>query len=208
VRNHGWAGDPPASDEEAVRRILDAARRCIERRGDLSISVVAREVGVTRQTVYRYFRSADDLGLAAILDASTDFLHHVDARLADHLDLADLVVECIIFTVEEMPDDPYLGLMLNPGRVGVLREGPRGEAALRMGRSILERFPVPWPADVTDQQLDEVVELMLRLARSLIADPGSPPRTGDELRSVVHRWVAPVIRSLSPSLVPSHRSTP
>lgn len=64
------------------------------------------------------------------------------------------------------------------------------------------------PPDDTDHQLDELVELMLRLARSLVADPESPPRTGDELRAVVDRWVAPAVRSLSPSLVPSNRSTP
>ena len=208
MRNHGWAGDPPQTDEEAVRRILDAARRCIERSGgDLSISVVAREVGVTRQTVYRYFRTADDLALAAILDASAEFLHHVDDRFAGHTDLADLVVECIVLTVEGGPSDPYLGLMLTPGRIGVLRDGTRSPAALRLGRMILDRFPVAWPPGVGDRQLDELVELMLRIAHSLRADPGSPPRSTDELRSVLGRWVAPAVHALSEPMSTANRST-
>ena len=54
MRTHGWAGSTPASDGEAVARILAAARKAIDARGaDISIADVARTLGVTRQTVYR-----------------------------------------------------------------------------------------------------------------------------------------------------------
>jgi AcrR family transcriptional regulator len=161
VRNHGWAGDLPLSDDEAIRRILDAARTCIEQRGGpVTISKVAREVGVTRQTVYRYFPTADDLVRSAILDASSEFLHAIDARFAGHSDLADLVVECVMFTVEELPSDPYLRLMLSPGRMGVLRDGLASPGAMALGRMILDRFPVAGPPGVTKEQRDELVEFM------------------------------------------------
>src|SRR5208282_5099353 len=61
VRTHGWAGRPPADDDEAVQRILAAAKLCIDRDGaESGIAEVARELGVTRQTVYRYFPSTED----------------------------------------------------------------------------------------------------------------------------------------------------
>ena len=49
MRTHGWSGAAPASDEEAISRILDAASKAIDARGaDFSIADVARTLGVTR----------------------------------------------------------------------------------------------------------------------------------------------------------------
>ena len=54
VRSHGWSGNTPTSDEEAITRILDAADEIIAERGSaMRIADVARSLGVTRQTVYR-----------------------------------------------------------------------------------------------------------------------------------------------------------
>ena len=82
MRTHGWSGSAPASDEEAVARILAAASRAIDTQGaDISIADVARTLGVTRHTVYRYFPSTDALSIAAATNVATG---HLD-RLADHL---------------------------------------------------------------------------------------------------------------------------
>jgi TetR/AcrR family transcriptional regulator len=50
-------------DEEARRRLVSATLRCIVRRGTGRISVgdVADEAGVSRTTVYRYYRTREDL---------------------------------------------------------------------------------------------------------------------------------------------------
>lgn len=63
----GWSGAPPADDEEARKRIVDAAIRSMEHRGPhgTSISVIAGDLGVTRPTVYRYFSTIDELVTAA-----------------------------------------------------------------------------------------------------------------------------------------------
>ncbi|PRC44399.1 TetR family transcriptional regulator, partial [Mycobacterium sp. ITM-2017-0098] len=56
MRSHGWGGNTPASDEEAIDRILSAAEKIVADRGSaMRIADVARELAVTRQTVYRYF---------------------------------------------------------------------------------------------------------------------------------------------------------
>jgi AcrR family transcriptional regulator len=82
VRTHGWSGSAPATDEEAITRILDAAGQAIDERGaDVSIADVARTLGVTRQTVYRYFPSTDALLVAAAVHAASGF----QDRLAAHL---------------------------------------------------------------------------------------------------------------------------
>src|SRR6201995_6140557 len=82
MRSHGWAGNTPSSDTEAIERILDAADKIIDERGSaLRIADVARYLGVTRQTVYRYFPGTQALLVASALRSADGFLD----RLAAHL---------------------------------------------------------------------------------------------------------------------------
>ena len=54
MRSRGWAGSTPASDEEAISRILTAVDEEVAQRGPaIRLVDVARRLGVTRQTVYR-----------------------------------------------------------------------------------------------------------------------------------------------------------
>ena len=65
MRTHGWGGNPPLDDDEAVARILVATRGVIDEKGAATnLADVARILGVTRQTVYRYFPSKTDLSFA------------------------------------------------------------------------------------------------------------------------------------------------
>ena len=68
------------------------------------------------------------------------------------------------------------------------------ETAIALGRAMIERFPIDWAAfGFGDHDLDELVEQMLRMTQSLVVDPGSPRRTGHELRRYLTRWLAPAI---------------
>jgi AcrR family transcriptional regulator len=191
VRTHGWSGFTPATDDEAVARILDAASRAIDERGaDLSIADVARTLGVTRQTVYRYFPSTDALLVAAAEHAAVDFLE----RLADHLrgitDPVEAVVEAIATALEWLPKDKHIGLLIVPGRADAHTESVTSDIALEFAKSMLGRFDVDWAAaGYGDRELDELAEHLLRIIQSFVIDPGRPPRTGGELRDYMRRWV-------------------
>jgi AcrR family transcriptional regulator len=191
VRTHGWSGSTPATDEEAVARILAAAGRAIDERGaDLSIADVARTLGVTRQTVYRYFPSTDALLVAAAEHAAVGFLE----RLADHLrgitDPVEAVVEAIATALEWLPKDKHIGLLIVPGRADAHTESVTSDIALQFAKSMLGRFDVDWAAaGYGDRDLDELAEHLLRIIQSFVIDPGRPPRTGSELRDYMRRWV-------------------
>src|SRR5688500_18647487 len=81
MRTHGWSGRPPRDDAEARARILAAARRRMAESGSTGTSEVAEILGVTRQTVYRYFRSTEELLNAAAMDAVTE----LEAQLVEHV---------------------------------------------------------------------------------------------------------------------------
>jgi AcrR family transcriptional regulator len=207
VRTHGWSGSAPASDEEAIARILDAAGKAIDARGaDFSIADVARTLGVTRQTVYRYFPSSDALLVAAAVHAAGGFLD----RLADHLqgitDPADAVAEAVATALEWLPKDKHLGLVIVPGRP-THTEGVTSDVALDFAHAMVRRFDVDWARlGYVDADLDELAEHLLRIIQSFVIDPGRPPRTGPALRDYLRRWVGSAVTPQSVAATSSART--
>lgn len=209
MRTHGWSGATPADDDEAIARILDAARRRIDRYGkDFGISDVAKDVGVTRQTVYRYFPSTEALLFATSVAEVGPFLDTLAAHVRKIHDPAEAVVEGIAHTLERLPHERYLGLLLTPGKASAFSAGVTSDMAMTFGRSIVERFDVDWAsAGIVDDDLDQLVEFMLRIFQSLVIDPGRPPHQGKELRAFLRRWVAPAISTSAASRAPAQRKT-
>ncbi|MCP9273670.1 TetR/AcrR family transcriptional regulator [Mycolicibacterium arenosum] len=195
MRTHGWSGAKPADDEEAIARILAAAKRRIDRQGkEFGVSDVAKDVGVTRQTVYRYFPSTEALLFATSVSEVGPFLDALAEHVRGIHDPADAVVEGLAHTLERLPHEKYLGLLLTPGKASAFSAGVTSDMAMSFGRSLLERFNVDWSTvGMVDDDLDGLVEFMLRMFQSLIIDPGRPPHEGEELRAFLHRWVAPAI---------------
>ncbi|MGJ6122052.1 TetR/AcrR family transcriptional regulator [Mycolicibacterium sp. Y3] len=196
MRTHGWSGAAPASDEEAVARILAAAGKAIDERGaDFSIADVARTLGVTRQTVYRYFPSTDALLMQAGVVAAADFLERLASHIQGMTNPMDAAVEAIATALEWLPKDKHIGLLLAPGRSPALTESMTSDIALQFAQSVVRRFDVDWAAaGFDDADLDELAEYLLRIIQSFVVDPGRPPRTGAELRAYLRRWVAPALR--------------
>lgn len=202
MAQHGWGGNPPASETEARQRIVDGCVACIDRYGvkKTTLSDVAAELGVTRQTVYRHFSRMNDLmgevgaqGAQSFVDGMVDHLR----ALADHgesaIDPAQAVVEGILYSLRVLPADPRLGLLLQVGEDGAFGRGATSGPALLYGARMLRRFPVDWAAaGVTGDDLDGLAELVMRLLTSLLQNPGQS-RGDDELRSWLTRWIAPAL---------------
>lgn len=195
MRTHGWSGSAPATDEEAIARILDAAGKAIDTRGaDFSIADVARTLGVTRQTVYRYFPSTDALLMASAQRAATGFLDRLTEHLQGITDPVEAVAEGIATALEWLPQDKHIGLLLMPARATEFSQTVTSDLALGFANSILRRFDVDWVGlGFSDAELDELAEHLLRIIQSFIIDPGRPPRKGAELRDYLRRWVGSTV---------------
>ena len=200
MRTHGWAGDPPADDDEARARVLGAARTRLASYGAASTSDVATDLGVTRQTVYRYFPSSEILLTAAALDAVGALTDQLVDHVCAHLtvgggDAGDAVVESVAYVYEHLRDDPALNRLLAPGRIGATLAGLTAPDSITLGRRLLQDLPVDWAgAGLDEHAQQELVEHLLRTLQSLVVDPGDPERTGPELRAYLQRWLAPALR--------------
>ena len=199
MRTRGWSGSPPASDDEARERILVATRACIDRDGvGIGIADVARELGIARPTVYRYFPSTELLLIAVVIESTQGLLDRIDQhRRPGRTSLADHVVETVALVLEQLPAEPYLWLMLTEGRSSLFAVGVTSPLSIGFGRALVDRMPVADLSErLTPTELGELVETIVRVVQSFMLDPGRPPRRGKDLRGYLERWLAPAVTAL------------
>jgi AcrR family transcriptional regulator len=194
MRKAPWGGTPPPGDDtEARRRLIEATRRCIERFGPERVTLgdVAEEAGVTRPTVYRYFDTGEDLLRAAFVVATGGILERTMAHARTFADAGERVVEGFVYLWREIPADPHLGPIFVGGEEG--RSAPSvllSDLSLEVASRSLRALSDDWEA-LEPEELDEFVELLIRLLESFLLEPGPRPRQERELRAFLHRWVLP-----------------
>ena len=187
-----WAGRPP-QPEAARERLLDAASRCIARDGltATGIAAVADEAGVSRPTVYRYFKDRDALVDAALLRAGTAQLARMKAHIARFSTPEGKAVEAMLFVLREMPRDPVLRQAWNAPLVeATIVRGFTGPRALSLCCGALEGLSAA--ARWSDAKALEATETMLRFSLSLLLAP-EPERGGRALRAFLRRRLVPAL---------------
>ncbi|MEU8637826.1 TetR/AcrR family transcriptional regulator [Amycolatopsis sp. NPDC048633] len=196
--HHGWQGNPPGTEDEARRRIVEAATACLDRAGlaKTSLSDVAAEAGVTRQTVYRYFPSLNDILRAVALAGVEEFAGRMERHLASFGSATEVAVESVVFAVRTLPGEPHLGLLLQAGEADFFTVGVISPLAFSYGARILRNVPVDWAAVgvTTDDDLQGLAELLMRLFLSFLQYPSTPALTDDGIRALVRRWIGPALR--------------
>ena len=195
MRSRGWAGVTPSSDEEAISRILNAVDDEVAQHGSaIRLADVARRLGVTRQTVYRYFPNADALLIASAMRAVNGFIDQVIERANGLNDPVAAIVESVSFGVENLAGDPQLEALLTRRTEGEAAISLTSDTAMAFCLSVFRRLDVDWALHGFDEAaLDELAEMTLRTIQSLLTDPGPSQRSGIALRRFVTRWLGPAI---------------
>ncbi|OBG27795.1 TetR family transcriptional regulator [Mycobacterium alsense] len=206
MRSRGWAGSTPASDEEAIARILDAVDEVVAEHGPaIRLADVARKLGVTRQTVYRYFPNADALLIASAMRAVDGFIDQALERASGQNDPVIAVVECVSFGIENLVGDPQLENLLTRRQEGEDVISLTSDTAIAFCLSAFHRLEVDWTLHGFDDiALRELAEMTLRTAQSLLTDPGQRQRDGIALRRFVARWLGPAILYPRMTSLPIH----
>lgn len=196
MAQHGWGGRPPATELEARQRIVDATAACIDRFGiqKTTLSDVASELGVTRQTVYRYFPKLTDIVGEVAAQGAESFVDQMIEHLQGVTSPAEAVVEGVLFSVRTIPTEPRLSLLLQIGDDGAFGRGATSVMAVQYGAEMLRRYPVDWSdAGLDEDDLEGLAELIMRLLTSLLEHPSEPARSDDELRAWLRTWIAPAL---------------
>ncbi len=194
--HHGWQGNPPRTEDEARRRIVGAAATCVEKFGPAktTLSDVANELGVTRQTVYRYYTNLAEL-LGAVAQAGLeDFVDRMQRHLSTFSTPSEAAIESVVFAVRAIPQEPHIGALFQAGEIDVFSRDVTSSMAVAVGAGILRRIPVDWSEiGVEDDELEGLAEILMRLFVSFLQHPADPPRSDDELRALVRRWLGPAL---------------
>ncbi len=195
--HHGWQGNPPHTEDDARQRIIAATRSCVEKFGaaKTTVSEVATELGVTRQTVYRYYPSHSAL-LEAVAEAGlAAYVERMVAHLSTFDSPADVAIESIVFAVEVIPTEPSIGLLLQAGETEVFSRDVTTSMAFVIGADILRRIPVDWAEiGIQDDELPGLAEMLMRMFVSFLQYPGEPPYSADDIRAFARRWLGPALR--------------
>ena len=96
--------------------MLDATGRCIVRNGSSRIQMadVAREAGVSRSTVYRYFSTRDDLVVELMASRTDAALERIVADLPTPDDAASTLPELILAPLRLVEGNPLNEALFSP----------------------------------------------------------------------------------------------
>lgn len=202
MRRHGWGGDLPKDEDEVRSRIIEAAMTCVEELGPgkTNLAAVAAELRITRQTVYRYYPSTEDLFAAVAEVAAERFMTGVEKVLRDTLaktgDPVEALIEAVVYSVEHVPKEPLLNVssaQIEPGRAARLMASAE---AVEIGSTAIRSLGSAWESlGFGPKDLDELTEVLERTVQSLLMSPSEPPRSRRQLRAFLNRWLGPYLRS-------------
>jgi AcrR family transcriptional regulator len=114
------------SHSEAQRALLRAAEQCFLDDGvrRTTMDDIARRAGVSRPTVYRYFRDRDDLVVAVISRRTRAFSGQARAYNDARESFADKVVDGVTLVIRTGREDPITRALLRPEQGGAGQQPP------------------------------------------------------------------------------------
>ena len=191
-QREAWDGDPPHRTA-ARERLLEVAAICVARDGiaGTGIAHVALEAGVSRPTVYRYFKDRDELVRSVLLQAGLRLANEVQEHIRSFPDEGEKIVAATLFTLRAIEDNAVLRQVWKPAMFdATVLQGFTQPASITFTRVALAEIidSTGW----SEEDAAESMELVLRLILSLLATP-EPRRTDDELREFLRRRLVPAL---------------
>jgi AcrR family transcriptional regulator len=175
-------------------RLMDACSNLIVRDGfrGVSMTSVAEEARITRQTVYRYFPNAGEVVRATLMRGGRELLEGQLLVFADGGRPQDLLVESVMTALRLIDRNPLLRA------AWVSRESPQTMLRLTVDPSFSERAvaglrPIAEQLDWSEQDTREAYEIIARTVMSFMTIPPSPPLTEDQIRRALHRRLIPAL---------------
>lgn len=171
-------------------RILDAAFDAVADFGlsRLTMEDVATRATCSRQTLYRYFPTRDDLLAALVLREEERFLEGVRAAFAAAVDLEEGVREAVVFVLGEARRHPLLDRLLRTEPDALLPYlTTRGRAAVDRAASVLRDLLSQRAGETDRETLRQAADAAVRLLISYTINPPSdrPERVAAALARIL-----------------------
>lgn len=181
-----------AAQLDARENICQAALACVRRfgYGRATMSDFAREGGISRRTLYKYYKSKDEVLFSAIDQAAYRFAESVVDHARQFTTLEDRVIETIIYVVQGLPKDPDLSLILHDDMAKAFRDRAFSDEATIVF-SEMTAGPLIEIEPALAEQGVEITEIMSRFAISMILFPGKYATDIEGLRGLIKRRLLP-----------------
>ena len=191
-QREAWDGNPPQRTA-ARERLLEVAARCVARDGiaGTGIAHVAIEAGVSRPTVYRYFKDREELIRSVLLQAGLRLANQVQERIRSFAQPSEQVVEATVFSLQAIRDNPVLRQVWQPAMFDAnVLHGFTQPPSIAFTRVAFAE--VINSSGWGEEEAAEAMELTLRFILSLLAAP-EPSRSEEELRGFLKRRLVPAL---------------
>ena len=179
LRNGATSSSTPGARVDTPSRILEAAFSCVADLGlaRTTMDDVARKAGVSRQTVYRYYASKDQLVMALVLREEEKFLDGIREAFARDPDLEQALEDGLLFCLRFAREHPLLDRLLatDPGTLLpylTIKAGPMIVRAREVMTSL-----VASKAWVRTDVLESATDAMVRTVISFAMTPPDRPPT-------------------------------
>jgi len=176
-------------------RILDAARRCVDRWGmnKLTIDDVATEANVSRATLYRIFPGGKDVMFDALrVRELSDFFAGMRASIEPVESLLDFAVKASVYALREMRNDEHLAMMLSTEEGTALKSLTVLNVASQYMTPFLTEF-------VPAEEAEVLVELLARFVISFFLAPSQHFDLADP--DSARSFFAPFIYAFHPAVI-------
>ena len=197
MRTTDWAGSPPANQQEAEEILLQGAMDCARECGITKVNIkrVAEKVGVTRQTVYRYFSTSRALVEALSWRVVNDILIKLEQRVDSRKGFENKVIESVLFLSEEIPNNEFLSQYFSAHAI-----------QLHSIEELFDQFTLQFCVDylrnlngnqnisaAEEQWLSNLAEHLLRTILLLVIAPSEQTSTPEKTRKYLQCWLQPLL---------------
>lgn len=180
-------------------RLLDSAEGCLAQFGPQKTSMedVARAAGMSRATVYRYFENRDALLLGVASRQAANLATEAMSYLAKFDNIADWLVEGLIFTLREIPKRPVFASL-------VTSMDTRSASTLFLGSSGMIEIGVNVVRPIFgaakqqgllrgDVDVDLLIEWLLRVLWTYLNAPSQVATDEDGMRRLFRMMLLPAV---------------
>lgn len=173
-------------------RLCMAGLDCIKRHGyeKTTMGDIAAQAGIARPTLYKYFKSKQEILFAGIDTVALGFALAVADHARQFNTLEERIIETIVFVVQAMPQHPYLSLVFDEQMPRALRERAFSDEATAVFAQITSRPLVEICPPLAADEI-EISEIMSRFALAMMLFPGRYGNDREGLRTLIRKRVVP-----------------